>query len=145
MGARAADGRAAAAKHVSCALADYAYSLFALQRFEEAKALSRQTMPVARRVLGESNDLTLIMRMNYARALYKDDDATLDDLREAVATLEDSERIARRVLGGAYPLTTGIEGALQNARAALGARETPSGVATRTRAARARARPSGEE
>ena len=60
------------------------------------------------------------------RALYKDDDATLDDLREAVATLEDSERIARRVLGGAHPLTTGIEVALQNARAALGASETPS-------------------
>ena len=65
---------------------------------------------------------------------HQDDDATLDDLREAVATLEDSERIARRVLGGAHPLTGGIECALQNARAALGAR----GMATRTRAARAR-------
>ncbi len=74
------------------------------------------------------------MRLNYARALYKDDDATLDDLREAVATLEDVERTARRVLGGAHPLTTGIEGSLQNSRAALGAR----GMATRTRAALAR-------
>ena len=45
--------------------------------------------------------------------------ATLDDLREAVTTLEDAERIARRVFGGAHPLTTGIDGALQNARAAL--------------------------
>ena len=42
-----------------------------------------------------------------------------------LATLEDVERTARRVLGGAHPLTTGIEGSLQNARAALGARETP--------------------
>ena len=34
---------------------------------------------------------------------------SLDDLREAVATLEDTERIARRVLGGSHPLTTGME------------------------------------
>ena len=56
---------------------------------------------------------------------YKDDGATLDDLREAVATLEDAGRIARRVLGGTHPTTGGIEGAQQEARAALRARETP--------------------
>ena len=53
----------------------------------------------------------------------------LDHLREAVTTLEETERIARRVLGGAHPLTNAIETALQNARAALRARETPSGSA----------------
>ena len=57
--------------------------------------------------------------------LYEDPDATLDDLREAVATLEDTERTARRVLGAAHPVTVGIEGPLGIARAALGARETP--------------------
>ena len=41
-------------------------------------------------------------------ALYFDAAATLDDLREAVATLEDAERIARRVLGGAHPLTVNV-------------------------------------
>ena len=46
-------------------------------------------------------------------------------LREAVTTLEDGERIARRVFGGAHPITMGIEEALRNARAALRARETP--------------------
>ena len=51
---------------------------------------------------------------------------TLDDLREAVTTLEDAERTARRVLGGAHPLTSAIEDNLQGARAALRARETPS-------------------
>ena len=66
------------------------------------------------------------MRRNYAQSLYKDASATLDDLREAVRTLEDVERIARRVLGGAHPLTSAIELNLQNARAALRARETPS-------------------
>ena len=64
-------------------------------------------------------------RSNYAEALYKVDDATLDDLREGVATHEDAGRIARRVFGGAHPLTTGIEEWLGCARAALRARETP--------------------
>ena len=52
-------------------------------------------------------------------ALYRDDDATLDDIREAVTTLEDAERIARRVFGSAHPVTTGIEKSLRNARATL--------------------------
>ena len=51
------------------------------------------------------------------------DGATLDDLRKAVTTLEDAERIARRVLGGAHPDTVGIENDLRHARAALAARE----------------------
>ena len=63
------------------------------------------------------------MSANYAMALYMDASATLEDLREAVTTLEDTERIARRVLGGAHPNTTGIERALRLARAALHARE----------------------
>ena len=82
-------------------------------------------MPVARRVLGESHDLTLRMRWSYAAALYKDDGATLDDLRESVTTLEETERTMRRVLGGAHPLTTGIEAYLRKARAVLRARDTP--------------------
>ena len=49
--------------------------------------------------------------------IYQDTDATLDDLREAVTTLEEIERTARRVMGGAHPLTKEIEGDLQYARA----------------------------
>ena len=70
-------------------------------------------------------------------ALYKDDGATLEDLREAVTILEDAERTARRVLGGAHPLTSLLEQHLRNARDALREREASSGMATRTRAARA--------
>ena len=57
-------------------------------------------------------------------ALYKDAAATLYDLCEADGTLGEIERIARRVLGGAHPLTKGIEIALRRmrARAALRAR-----------------------
>ena len=65
------------------------------------------------------------MRLGYAMALYKDPDATLDDLREAVTTLEETERIARRVLGGAHPIVVGIEKSMREVRAALHARETP--------------------
>ena len=82
-------------------------------------------MPVARRFLGESNEHTLKMRWNYAAALYNDEGATLDDLREAVTTLAEITRTARRVMGGTHPLTVGIEGALREAWALLRAHETP--------------------
>ena len=65
-------------------------------------------------------------RAPYARTLYEPDVATLGDIREAVSTLEDAGRIARRVLGSAHPSAAGIEGELEDARAALGARETQS-------------------
>ena len=108
---------------------NYAASLLGLQHFEEAKELLCTTIPVAQRVLGESDEFTLKMRNNYAEALYEDDRATLDDLREAVATLEELERTARHVLGGAHPTAVGIEGYLRDARAALRAREAPGGGA----------------
>ena len=66
------------------------------------------------------------MSGNYALALCNDPDATLDDVREAVTTLEDTERTARRVMGGAHPLTSAIEDNLQHARAARDAHNTPS-------------------
>ena len=64
------------------------------------------------------------MREYYAEVLYMDAGATLDDLREAVTTVEDVERIARRVFGGAHPITVDIGITLQRARTALRARET---------------------
>ena len=104
---------------------NYASTLSELQRFVEAKSLLRKTIPVARRVLGGKDRLTLKMRWTYAQSLYLDAGATLDDLREAVTTLEDVEQTARRVLGGANPNTVRIEKSLQNARAKLRAREAP--------------------
>ena len=101
---------------------NYAASLLKAERFEKAKSLLRKTMPVARRVLGDGHRLTLKMRKIYSQTLYVDDGATLDDLHEAVTTLEDTERTARRVMGGAHPTTAGIEKSLRLARAALHAR-----------------------
>ena len=96
-----------------------------LQRNAEAKSLMRKTIPVARRVLGEGNESMLRTMCIYAEALSKDDGATLDDLREAVTTLEDVERISRRVLGGSHPVTTEVENDLQKAQDALYARGLP--------------------
>ena len=104
---------------------NYAADLSDLERFEEARALLRNIVPVARRVLGEGDETTLMMRQVYAMALCRDDGATLGDLREAVETLEDARRIARRVFGGAHPRTVDIEDDFQDARAALRAREAP--------------------
>ena len=108
---------------------NYAITLSELERYAEAKSLYRKTIPVARRVLGESHDLTLKMMMNYGGALLLDPGATPDDLREVVTTFEDAGQIARRVLGSAHPTTRALEGNLREARASLRARETPPGVA----------------
>ena len=85
-------------------------------------------MLVARRVLGEVNEITLYGRWNYARALYNDDNATLDNIREAVDTLEDVDRIARRVLGDAHPIVVHIEKHLRKSRGALRESRCPSGA-----------------
>ena len=69
-------------------------------------------------------------RRCYARVLYHDTGATLDDLREAVTTLEEIEPIARRVFGGAYPITVEIEGGLRESRAVLRFREASGGKTT---------------
>ena len=42
-----------------------------------------------------------------------------------MTTLEETARIARRVLGGAHPLTVDIEDELRDGRAGLRAREAP--------------------
>jgi len=83
-------------------------------------------IPVARRVLRENGDLTLMMRKLYARSILDDPAASLDDLRESVSTLAETERIMRRVLGDAHPQTEHCVLHLREARAALRTRETSS-------------------
>jgi len=96
---------------------NYAILLLTLERFQETEALLRKIIPVARRVLGENDSLTLNMRSTYPEVICRDPGATIDDLREAVTTLEDMEPTVRRVLGGAHPLTVATELRLQLARA----------------------------
>jgi hypothetical protein len=104
---------------------NYGSTLLNFQRFGEAKPLLRKVIPVARRVLGASHVSTLRMRWGYAESLYRDDIATLDDLREAVTTLESVAPSWKRIYGEKHPETPKVQNALANARAALRARETP--------------------
>ncbi len=55
-----------------------------MQRFEEAKALLRGTVPAARRVRGENDETTLSMRWMLGGAFCKDPAATLEDVRRRV-------------------------------------------------------------
>ena len=87
---------------------NYADSLIQLQRYKTVMDLLRETLPIARRVLEDSDETMLRLRVNYARALcvVSADAVTgtsLDDLREAVTTLEESKRTARRVFRGTRP------------------------------------------
>ena len=109
--------------HTLMAATNYAIALNEMQRFKEAKKVLRKTIPVVRRARGENDEVTLRMRWTYARALYANTGATLDDLREAVATLEATERTARRVLGGSHPIVTGLGKSMRASRTVLAARE----------------------
>ena len=104
---------------------NYADCLVIVGRFEEARYFLRKVLPLARRVFGESHEITLRMRSVYAQALYRDPGTTFDGLCEAVTTLEETERIARRVLGGAHPITGKLEGRLYVARQTLAAFDAP--------------------
>ena len=85
--------------------------------------MTRKLIPVARRIGGDGDDNTLRLRWNYALSLYTDPAATLDDGREAVETLEEVERTARRVLGGEHPFTVEIGLHLRTSRDTVHARE----------------------
>ena len=120
-------------EHLSTITAAYNYAghLAELRRFREAKILFRKVIPVARRVLGEHNITVFRMRWVYAQTLYMDDDATPTDRREGITTLEETERTARRVLGGSHPLVAemqkslrDVQAAVRDVQAALRARET---------------------
>ena len=67
--------------------------------------------------------MTLKLRWSHAVALYVDPAATLDGLRESVETLAEIEVIARRVLGGAHPVTAQIGLSLRESRKGLAVRE----------------------
>ena len=72
---------------------------------------------------GEGNQTTLRLRWSYAQSLYEDPGATVDDLKEAVTTLEDAGYIALHVFGEAHPLAVAFATVWHRARDALAARE----------------------
>ena len=102
-------------------------ALLRVEHFEESKSVLLKTIPVAQRVRGKGDAVTLKMRWCHANVLYSDPAATLNDFREAVAILEEIERPAIRVFGRSHPFIPHIQHHLRDARAALRARETPPG------------------
>ena len=101
-----------------------ANSLYRTRRFDEGKALLRKVIPVARRVLGKGNIDVVRLRWSYGCFLYRAPDATLDDIREAVATLEETYGTVRRVFGAEHSYTREMDPKdIRFARAELRARE----------------------
>ena len=117
----------ASVEDVFIAQGNLANSYQFLGRLEEAMSLRRDVYSGCLKLNGEVHEETLRAANNYS--LYENPGATLDDLREAVTTLEDAERTMRRVFGGAHPTTVDIGECLQESRAALRARETPASSA----------------
>ena len=83
---------------------NYAMTLLDLERFKEAKRILRRMVPVAGRVLGTENELSLSLREDLSRATL-DGDSSAEEKREALRMLEDVAGIMRRVLGPAHPDT----------------------------------------
>ena len=101
-----------------------ANGLYRTRRFDEGKALLRKTIPVARRVLGKGNIDVIRLRWSYGLFLFRSPDATLDDIREAVATMEETYGTVERVFGAEHSYTREMDPKdIRFARAELRARE----------------------
>jgi hypothetical protein len=84
-----------------------AAGLIQLGRIADARSFlsENKCVAVAKRCLGPDHDLTLKLRLCESGAVAHDDTASLDELKQAVATMEDVCKRARRVLGSEHPLT----------------------------------------
>ena len=87
------DGTLAAAHQLAC-------TLIKLERYAEVKSL---TLPIIRQ-----RPLEASVRIAYAKALYKAEAASRDELLEAGAILCDVLPKNRQILGPSHPLTLGI-------------------------------------
>ena len=105
---------------------NYADSLTHLTRHKEAKTLLRKNIPVARRIFGESDAYTLRLRWLYANCLWDYKNATLDDVAEAVETLESVAKVWKRFMGERHPETAKVLSSLKHAREKLRLRRTAS-------------------
>ena len=94
-------------------------SLIDARLFNEARSLLHDKILVARRTLQDDNELTLDLRTNDARAIYRDTKSSRGDVHEAVAILEDVVRTARRVFGTQHPYFTEHRKDLELARMRL--------------------------
>ena len=70
-------------------------------------------------IFPQNHVMTLRFRDNYALSLFKNSEASCDDLVAAVAEYEDLDRVARRVLGRDNAVTREFRGNMEAARAKL--------------------------
>ena len=84
---------------------NFAHSLVHTGRYDEARSLSREKLPVARRALGNDHPLVFKLRGIYAETFLHDESSTRGDLDEAVSVVEDVIQRSQRVFGAAHPET----------------------------------------
>ena len=78
----------------------------------EARSLLRANMADAQRVLGPDSkyhEYAFSWRGNYVRSIYYDEDATMDDRREADEVADAAYEAARQTFGEEHPLTEKLE------------------------------------
>ena len=92
--------------------------LIAAREFEEAQSLAREELPAIIDRHGPDGSLTLEVRAWYARALFRADGASEDDVAEALTILEDVLRRSKRVLGDSHPDTERARKFLEEVRSA---------------------------
>ena len=91
-------------------------TLRAMGNVAEAAKFTRKILPEVTRVFGADSDVSLKLNATLAQALYLDEKAPPEHLREAVEILEPAIRISQRILGGQHPLTKALQGDLAEAR-----------------------------
>mgnify|MGYP006217895773 CR=1 FL=1 len=90
-----------------------------LHKLEEARPFLRKLVGRARRALEPEDITTFRLRRAYAEALYSDGASPVRDVREAVTTLEELDKAARRIYGEDNPFREHIRRSLEEARKKL--------------------------
>ena len=84
---------------------NYAMTLMSTGSPSEALPILRETLPVARRVLGPDHEQVGALEVNLAQCLYVPADSSREHVDEAFAILKDLGKRHARVFGRAHPQT----------------------------------------
>ncbi len=96
---------------------NYAQTLIKVERFADARAVGREIAQWAHRNPDSPHSFHVLKAL--MDSLYKDPNASVEDLREAVEVFENVPATSSRVLGTAHPDTKTYEKALAKAKKAL--------------------------
>ena len=104
---------------VAVAVENLSVDLIKAGKFREAQSILSKVIPIARQKLGAENDVTLQLRSVRAQTLFQPDDATRNEVNEAITTLEELVPVVRRVFGKTHPKVRLFQGTLDAAKAKL--------------------------